>query len=677
MKMGAKINTGADDSGPKAEAPDPVLSFFHQGVRRMGQGRFEAAAACFERAIRIQPDFSAARRALGLALVGLGTHEKAAGRVRAAAACFERAAEVDPESAGAWNNLGVIRLEQGDAPGAVDLFRRAVDLDSQFTEAYTNLALALERCGDPDAAAVAVAQFVAARPDQVQGWRHLGLLRFHRGDLAGAAEALWKGLSIDPGMDDIDRILLILLQAGIHDGQCRDTAAATWTARLRQLVPASPWPALLDYGIRSLKPETATAAWRSAARRLEETRTVVRTGERRAGSDPGPVRSAVLLNFGRSGTGFLHSLIDGHPQVATMPGIYMKDFFSPGVWEAVTEPDPAAMAENFCALYEVLFDARIARNVPGNNDPAHFPIGVSEGFSRMGEDGTESLELDRNRFRRYLTDRLKQEAEIDAGRFFVHVHAAFEQTLGRPPAPDLLFYHIHNPNHFTFIDYLRRFPESRILMMVRHPLQSLESWVSKVMNGPGAYPEMVNRVVRMLFALDRPEYSLFPAAGLRLEDLKEDPDTTLRRLCDFFGIDMAPSLKRSTMQGLRWWGDPGSVRLKKKDPFAKMDDDPTARKVGSIFSETDQRVLETLFYPFSRRFGYTPEDPEGFAANLKTIRPLLDEPFDFEKCYAAAFPQEMVPLRQNHFCIYLRRLLVIRWETLMAAKAYQGLLNPV
>ena len=389
------------------------------------------------------------------------------------------------------------------------------------------------------------------------------------------------------------------------------------------------------------------------------------------------MRSAVLLNFGRSGTGFLHSLIDGHPQVTTMPGIYMKDFFSRGVWETVVDPDPGTMAENFCALYEVLFDARVHKNVPGSNYPSNFPIGVSEGFTRMGADGSEALGLDRNRFRRQLRNLLQKEGLIDSGRFFTLIHAAFELTLGRRPDVELLFYHIHNPTHFAFINFLRQFPGCRILLIVRNPLQSLESWISKKIDEPGAYPEIVNRVVRMLFALDRPEFSLFPSAGIRLEDLKQDPEATLGRLCRFLGIEMAPSLEHATMQGVRWWGDPGSVRLENKDPFGQITHDPIARKIGSILSEQDQLVLETLFFPFSQRFGYPCKDGTTFQRDLQRIRPLLARPFDFEQRDVEAIPRGLVPLEENHFCSFLRQLLMRRWKTLAASGTYPGLLKRI
>ena len=34
-----------------------------------------------------------------------------------------------------------------------------------------------------------------------------------------------------------------------------------------------------------------------------------------------------LIHFGRSGTGFLHSLMDNHPDISTLPSIYLSEFF--------------------------------------------------------------------------------------------------------------------------------------------------------------------------------------------------------------------------------------------------------------------------------------------------------------------------------------------------------------
>lgn len=652
---------------------DPKV-FLARAAALHRSGELAKAEKCYLRALSLEAT-------LVPALFALACLYQETGRNSPAESAYRRVIALDPNHAPALNNLGALLLSAGNWDGAVELFGRVVALDDALETAHANLALALERQGRGRQGAEVLRRFLEKRPESAQLWRHLGLMRFQQGDLTAAAEAIWKALALNPDMDGADRILAILLQAARHQGRCTPRAPRQWIARAAELASGRPLDAMLALDVATLETDDATDAWKTLARRLDGAeRLPSGTSPRFTGREEGrgAGRWALLFNFGRSGTGFLHSLVDGHPQVATLPGIYFKDFFAQGSWRAIFDPDPRRMAARFCDEYAVLFDARLPRNVPGNNHPANFAIGVSEGFAAMGEDGRDYLALDRPLFQEKLAAMVARLDRLEPLAFFRCVHAAFESVLGRPAHPDLRFYHIHNPEPFALVDFLRRAPDSRLLMMVRSPLQSLESWIAKSMDAPGAYPEIVGKVVRMLFGVDRTEYRLFPSAGVRLEDLKARPDETLAALCRFLDIDMDSSLQTPTMQGLRWWGDPGSVRLKKSNPFGRQSgNDPTERKVGSVFSETDQLVLKTLFDPFSVRFGYAAEDPDAFSRNLERIRPLLEQPFDFERHYAAAFPGADCPLEENLHCAYLRRLLILRWETLMKRGGYPGMIQPL
>ena len=60
------------------------------------------------------------------------------------------------------------------------------------------------------------------------------------------------------------------------------------------------------------------------------------------------------------------------------------------------------------------------------------------------------------------------------------------------------------------------------------------------------------------------------------------------------------------------------------------------RPVGSIFSEDDQRILKTLFYPIRSEYGYTSDTFVQFQSDLTAIKPKLWEMFDFERTLAEA-----------------------------------------
>ena len=64
-----------------------------------------------------------------------------------------------------------------------------------------------------------------------------------------------------------------------------------------------------------------------------------------------------LAQFARSGTGLLHSLIDGHPEVSTLPSIYFSEYFDHSTWEKIISGGWSEMVNRFMTTYEVLFDA--------------------------------------------------------------------------------------------------------------------------------------------------------------------------------------------------------------------------------------------------------------------------------------------------------------------------------
>ena len=132
----------------------------------------------------------------------------------------------------------------------------------------------------------------------------------------------------------------------------------------------------------------------------------------------------------------------------------------------------------------------------------------------------------------------------------------------------------------------------------------------------------------MLFEIDNVVYSNKNCVGVRLEDLKNKPRKTIPAICKWMGISEKEQLYEMTAQGKKWWGDPTSPDYSKDgmNPFGKTS---IKRKIGTIFSEKDQFILQTLFYPFSVRFGYAKENSERFKDDLQKIRPMLDDLFDF------------------------------------------------
>lgn len=57
-----------------------------------------------------------------------------------AAAHFQKAVDIYPEFDQAWNNLGVVKMKMGDAEGGKAAFEKALEANDKFARAYVNLA---------------------------------------------------------------------------------------------------------------------------------------------------------------------------------------------------------------------------------------------------------------------------------------------------------------------------------------------------------------------------------------------------------------------------------------------------------------------------------------------------------------------------------------------------------
>jgi hypothetical protein len=296
-------------------------------------------------------------------------------------------------------------------------------------------------------------------------------------------------------------------------------------------------------------------------------------------------------------------------------------------------------------------------------------------MANVGEQRDEVLSVDRTLFRTELNRLMTFYDELDAFLFLKLVHAAYDRAINDMQQKSMIFYDIHNPGTYAQLNFLRSAPDTKWLMIVREPIQSCESWGHEAfskMNHSG----VANKVIHMLYEVDNSVFQSGNSIGVRLEDLKTFPKKTIPILCAWLGIKEEDSLYEMTAQGKKWWGNPSSPDYAKDgmDPFGKTS---IKRKVGSVFSENDQFILRTLFYPFSVRFGYVEENAEQFEIDLQMIRPMLDEMFDFEKTIVEQTEANPEQFMKSGSYLYFRSGLIERWNTLNKFHTYPNMITPM
>ena len=146
---------------PRLTAAHVVVGALHHDAERSA-----LAKAAFERAVSIDPNCTEA-------LAGLAALAHDAGSFDDSARLLAKVLELQPDNVSAWVNMGLIRLERGDAAPAIDAFRRALKVNPREKRAQAHLAIALQHCGHiSEAAAILdLERLVSVRDlDAVEGW---------------------------------------------------------------------------------------------------------------------------------------------------------------------------------------------------------------------------------------------------------------------------------------------------------------------------------------------------------------------------------------------------------------------------------------------------------------------------------------------------------------------------
>jgi len=187
--------------------PEHALAQYWLGSLRLRMGDAEGSLGPLARAVEVQPLLIEARVRLAEALAARGRRDEAAAHLEAAVAANPLH---HPE---AWNNLGLLRLEDGDAARAVPALERAVALDPDLARARTNLGAALLLAERPADAVRHLEAAVRLSPDDPAPHGNLGVAYLALGRPQEARRPLERVLALSPG-DARARALLAQIARG-------------------------------------------------------------------------------------------------------------------------------------------------------------------------------------------------------------------------------------------------------------------------------------------------------------------------------------------------------------------------------------------------------------------------------------------------------------------------------
>lgn len=288
-----------------------------------------------------------------------------------------------------------------------------------------------------------------------------------------------------------------------------------------------------------------------------------------------------MVVCGRSGSMFLHALLDGHPEVLQIPHTFKFYDFLAANPDFQTR-DGFAIAKAFVEfpVHAALFDSDKSVLMKG----------------RLGPEKDTRLLIDTQSFHDCL-------AQLMAGsghgprRILSAILVAYAWCVGMPiERVTQTFVHVHHgdwlwPNAVVEdcnlqgqvnIPSLKWLSPQRLIFTVRNPsdqIRSYEGFVVKVATGSFDQTDWMERYLRLLVQ-DWLRVELATASGIalhivRLEDLRCDMAAEMIRLCAWMGISSnSDTLKSPTILGVPWWGDiygSPSLTLNPPEPIQSPD----------------------------------------------------------------------------------------------------------
>ncbi|MEG3937865.1 tetratricopeptide repeat protein [Microcoleus sp. S36b_A3] len=193
---------------------------FRSGRNLQVQRNFGGAIECYERALRIDPNYAAAHSNLGVV-------KQQVGRLTEAIAHYKKALEIDGNLAETASNLGSALAEAGEKAEAIAQYQRALSLNPNCAEAMINLGLLREEEGNVSEAVKHYQQAIQVNPDCAAAYLNLGIALEKQGEESGAdydrAIANYeRAIELDPNYFDA---LHNLAYASIRQGRVADAIA--------------------------------------------------------------------------------------------------------------------------------------------------------------------------------------------------------------------------------------------------------------------------------------------------------------------------------------------------------------------------------------------------------------------------------------------------------------------
>lgn len=431
-----------------------------------------------------------------------------------------------------------------------------------------------------------------------------------------------------------------------------------------------------------------------------------------------------LFMLGRAGSKFLHSILDGYPQISTYPMYAFKYLFNPAlnIWNKLLADTKQSnnwrenILVNFCEHYDGIFDASSQKPFKDfGYSGFHMQL---MGLSKMGKNGNEAFKLNKLAFCQYLYNALSNLPEqnsqnpnikISLPMMFRLFHYAYEFALNRNPVEKpAILHHLHiDLDLIEMLSLSIAFANLQYLSITREPVQMVESYFIGSLDE--VFPFQTDKLIfdsvtknkqdllniggrRLLnawnFAFNGVKLvstdfntELFlqtianpkKAATIRLDDIKNHPKEALPKLITWLGVEKEQATWHQSLES-ETFGDQLYAR-DTKNLIKGFDNSHLKKGQGQFFSANDLRIMNLLLYPLCVKFGYRQKDDDYLQKEIAWYENTqkIETYMDFESKIIERLKQDYKDIEQEQSEYKSAYFYRVRWarRTINFMKKYQ------
>jgi protein O-mannosyl-transferase len=172
-------------------SPNNVVVQYNLAHALGKQGDLNGAAARFQEALRLKPDFADA-------LINIGVTLNQQGKFGEASGYLMRVLEVNPVSGKAHLELGIALAQTGKSDESLQQFYKALDLAPEDAVVRTNLGLLLARQQKLQEAGEQLTEAIRLNPNSPEAHNNLGLVMLMRGEPERSIPEFVTALRLNP-----------------------------------------------------------------------------------------------------------------------------------------------------------------------------------------------------------------------------------------------------------------------------------------------------------------------------------------------------------------------------------------------------------------------------------------------------------------------------------------------